>query len=714
MDYILAIDETGSFNILNNKDNSFVCGVLMPKNDEMLKNKFIEAYKKCKFSEIVPDDTKYILKNSLGKELFHYCELSAQRKEELKDVFLHPESGVFHKVFVSDGRPIVFANNQNWWQIALMCVIKKAISSLAPEDELEILIDQRSMIVLGIGFGAFRVAKDDKKTTSLSIPYKRISELCVDHIGKSSLSLQIDSKDCCNDAIKIEMGQENISITMSKKKTKDSDSFISYHGVIQKQLENCFPNRKIGFSSGTINFYVALADIACGFINDKYYKQAIKCPCAEYMIDIDDDIENLWQNKPQMAMSIIFQEILNNKFEHHGLIAKIIDNENLTDNDREKIWDDFQNMLKYKIDIRDLSPRLDKVVTVFLHNFREKYLKEKNNLPKNNSFLDIFTLFLKYYSHIGSNMLPFKMEIVQNICKNENIDSRIAMRWLKYISILLSYTQICYNRYDFETPLDSLEEAFRIQSEAKNMFKDFVGDKDENCTALLGSIAQAYAFNGRYVEAMKSFEESTKYAVRTQTQTNSFMLTIAHLQKDKNAVVEYFNKCVKVSPRQYYIDGDFNNPDIPAWNLLAYCKLRALDLFSESPSLDLDGINLSQEYKGSREYPFPMAQKWEGIAQMIDKYGNKKIAAENFEKAIAKLQNSHQFTLKTLSLPIIQCLARIEPDNEYCRNYAQYVQELTKQSKTFAEYMDKHAEFKEINTEASLWDCATFLPFIYS
>ena len=287
MEYILAIDETGDFNILNNNDNSFVCGVLMPKNDELLWEKFDEAKQKLYGDNT---DSSHSLKDDNNKELFHYCELSSIKKRNLKNIFLRPS--IIHKVFISYGKPIVFANNQNWWQIALMCVIKKAISSLTANDTLEIAIDPRSMLVLGIGFDTFKVRKEDRDNTTISIPWENVSSLNIDRIGTSALSLKIDSKDSRNDAIKIGL-DNNITITLSKinrNRHNNSSTFYRYHGVIQKQLYEVFNNRRIKFSSSASNHYVALADIFCGFINDEFYKEAIKCPCVDYMLD---DGENM-------------------------------------------------------------------------------------------------------------------------------------------------------------------------------------------------------------------------------------------------------------------------------------------------------------------------------------------------------------------------------------------------------------------------------------
>ena len=110
--YRFAIDETGSFTMAEN-DKSFVCGVLISQNELTIKQKYQQAYKEFELGA-APNDTKSIIET----EAFHFNSLSDDKKRICRELLLP----LADKIYVSKGKPALFANNQNWWLVAVTVV----------------------------------------------------------------------------------------------------------------------------------------------------------------------------------------------------------------------------------------------------------------------------------------------------------------------------------------------------------------------------------------------------------------------------------------------------------------------------------------------------------------------------------------------------------------------------------------------------------------
>src|SRR5690606_28752877 len=142
MKYTFAIDETGSFTF-DRKQKSFVCGVLTSTKEHQLKQKYQEVFQQIFNVSTAPNTTEELI----GSEKFHYIKLTSYQKSICKTQFLP----FAEKILVSAGKPLLFANNQNYWQIAVTAVITGLFNSYNFQrgDEIDILIDFRKDLVWG-------------------------------------------------------------------------------------------------------------------------------------------------------------------------------------------------------------------------------------------------------------------------------------------------------------------------------------------------------------------------------------------------------------------------------------------------------------------------------------------------------------------------------------------------------------------------------------
>lgn len=123
--YVLAIDESGEFAIKS--EGSFACGVVVEANELTLKQAYQKVYQEFGFPEPVPNTIKELLQtneNIKDKARFHFNKLNESQIEICKNNLL----GFAKKVYVSKDKPTMFANNQNWWLIAVVVVIERFLN----------------------------------------------------------------------------------------------------------------------------------------------------------------------------------------------------------------------------------------------------------------------------------------------------------------------------------------------------------------------------------------------------------------------------------------------------------------------------------------------------------------------------------------------------------------------------------------------------------
>lgn len=679
--YKLGIDETGRFALNDSLDDSFVCGVLTCVSENTLIDAYKMVYKKIMNVNVVPE-------NFLAQ--LHYTKHhSASDKEVYKEKLLP----LISNVFISEGRPSLFANNQNWWLIAVSMVISSALKSqfLQEGDSLFVDIDERDPITWGITCDIDDNLIDQKAELNF-------------------LKLQ-------KDAIQKEI------------------SFPNYHYYLLLQIKlfvsDIARERKIDikirFVSDSKSYYVNFADIVCGLCrkNRVVIEQMTRCYCSHFMSG-NDPIQ-LKKTNPLAAISTVFQEICNDYLENISIVSKTLLKRMRSTENYAFIWSMFYDLIKTKIlsrknrenQLMSIKPLVD----VFLFEFFKVNNSGSIELLSGETKLEILILIAEYYSHIGSTELPFnEIEFFDLLKYNgKNAETRLLRRWEKYISYMLRKAQIDFNGYNFDDANERFSKLWEHQETILNQLKLFSADgnnktlKDEPTAAICGTLAQSYAYKGELDAAIEYFEMSREYTMRSSAQTNSFLLTIYQRKKDIDKMRECFIAQVGKTPEEYYEAQDFDD----TWKLTSYCRLRATELYVNNCT-ELKGEYYFEKINCKGEYPLPLAQKWEAIALYMEDKDENKAKVENlFTLAIESLMDeSNGFTIRTLVLPIIQCYGFVNPQNKFHSGYNSFLEKtLLRESDVFRYYVERNSpRLLKISNKRdfTLWERALMLPFIYS
>ena len=657
--YVLAIDESGKFEIGSN--NSFACGVVVEANELTLKQAYQKVYKEFGFPEPVPNSTNELLQTKEDindKARFHFNKLTDSQLEICKNNLL----GFAKKVYVSKDNPTMFANNQSWWLIAVVVVIERFLNDYPFEEgsEVEVWLDCRSDKVWGV--------------------------------------LQEDVE---------ELG------------------FASYHNTLKQQIERRVQNYaankgvtlKIYFKSDTSSFYINLADLVCGFVRTDRAAigaEIVETSCRMFTEKVD--VVKMANQYPLSALNCIFQEVLNEIYLNIPQANNIIRHLRQDREEYVMAWDSFNEFVKLKIESRSTASSLVKAKQL-IDCFLEEFSNTKGQCLKGEQRLEMVTRFVEYYSHIGEVNVPIDDAMFDDLLKSvdSNSETRALRRWEKKVSFVLRQSQIYFNGYNFEGFRQTIEQCYSQHERIINsieVLKDEQGKvKDEPTVALLGTLAQTYAYIGDIDQAEEYFILSKEYAIKSNAITDSYLFCLHHCKGDIEACRTDFEAVSKKTPERYAEDKKFED----LWTLLLYCKLRALELHTNGKTA-LPCIDLKSLSSYNSEYPFPLIMKWEAIALWIENAtANKQIVEKYFSDAINNLlSEDNGFAIKTLALPIVQCYGLVNNRNEYHARYNQIVEQLQRQSQSFASYVKSSDVLQSITNKEDLWQRALSLPFIYS
>ena len=657
--YVLAIDEFGKFEIGNK--NSFACGVVVEANELTLKQAYQKVYKEFGFPEPVPNSTNELLQTKEDindKARFHFNKLTDSQLEICKNNLL----GFAKKVYVSKDNPTMFANNQSWWLIAVVVVIERFLNDYPFEEgsEVEVWLDCRRDNVWGV--------------------------------------LQEDVK---------RLG------------------FASYHNTLKQQIERRVQNYaankgvtlKIYFKSDTSSFYINLADLVCGFVRKDRAAigaEIVETSCRMFTEKVD--VVKMANQYPLSALNCIFQEVLNEIYLNIPQANNIIRHLRQDRDEYVMAWDSFNEFVKLKIESRSTASSLVKAKQL-IDCFLEEFSNTKGQCLKGEQRLEMVTRFVEYYSHIGEVNVPIDDAMFDDLLKSvdANSETRALRRWEKKVSFVLRQSQIYFNGYNFEGFRQTIEQCYSQHEriiKSIEVLKDEQGKvKDEPTVALLGTLAQTYAYIGDIDQAEEYFILSKEYAIKSNAITDSYLFCLHHCKGDIEACRTDFEAVSKKTPERYAEDKKFED----LWTLLLYCKLRALELHTNGKTA-LPCIDLKSLSSYNSEYPFPLIMKWEAIALWIENAtANKPIVEKYFSDAINNLlSEDNGFAIKTLALPIVQCYGLVNNRNEYHARYNQIVEQLQKQSQSFASYVKSSDVLQSITNKEDLWQRALSLPFIYS
>lgn len=657
--YVLAIDEFGKFAIGNK--NSFACGVVVEANELTLKQAYQKVYKEFGFPEPVPNSTNELLQTKEDindKARFHFNKLTDSQLEICKNNLL----GFAKKVYVSKDKPTMFANNQSWWLIAVVVVIERFLNDYPFEEgsEVEVWLDCRSDKVWG-------VLQEDVERLKFA-PYHK------------TLGDQIERR-------------------------------------VQNYAANKGVTLKIYFKSDTSSFYINLADLVCGFVRTDRAAigaEIVETSCRMFTEKVD--VVKMANQYPLSALNCIFQEVLNEIYLNIPQANNIIRHLRQDREEYVMAWDSFNEFVKLKIESRSTASSLVKAKQL-IDYFLKEFSNTKGQCLKGEQRLEMVTRFVEYYSHIGEVNVPIDDAMFDDLLKSvdSNSETRALRRWEKKVSFVLRQSQIYFNGYNFEGFRQTIEQCYSQHERIINsieVLKDEQGKvKDEPTVALLGTLAQTYAYIGDIDQAEEYFILSKEYAIKSNAITDSYLFCLHHCKGDIEACRTDFEAVSKKTPERYAEDKKFED----LWTLLLYCKLRALELHTNGKTA-LPCIDLKSLSSYNSEYPFPLIMKWEAIALWIENAtANKQIVEKYFSDAINNLlSEDNGFAIKTLALPIVQCYGLVNNRNEYHARYNQIVEQLQRQSKSFASYVKSSDVLQSITNKEDLWQRALSLPFIYS
>jgi len=634
MKYTFAIDETGSFTF-DRKQKSFVCGVLTSKKENELKQKYQEVFQQIFAVSTSPNTTQDLI----GSEKFHYTKLNSDQKSICKTQLLP----FVEKIWISTGMPLLFANNQNYWQIAVTAVITGLFNTrnFKKGDEIDILIDFRKHIVWGTIDG----------TTPEFLPYHQI------------------------------LKEQFEKVTQPFQKSRDLIINIS-------------------FVSDTKSFFVNLADIVC---EDKTIPTT-QCHCEKVFSEANP--QQIYKNSPLAALNIIFQKFIKDGDSNNFPLIQIILESNRTDDETyNHIWDGFYSFLKYQINHRYEEGNLHQLISIrdlFLTEFKNHHSKITSDKQ-----LEFLTLFIEYASHNGENKHPFEQDFVLKMINENQNESRLLRKWEKWISYHLRTAQIRFNAYDFDTAEKNFNDLWSQQEDITKAIP-FDNKKDEHTTAILGTLAQSYAYKGKLKEAAEYLELSLESIVKTSAQTCFFLFSCYFGLEDIDKAKVFFEKLAGCKPEAFPLS---RNKDV--WQILAYAKLRALELHKLK---DTKLPEILPQENAKTTYPYPLLLKWLSVALfMEDKEKNKEKISTYLKQGIEELlKASNGFTIKTLALPLIQFFALVDNSNPFHNQYNKLLAELTRDNEYFKNFIDNSDCLSSIKNDSDFWQRVNALPFIYS
>ena len=656
--YIIGIDETGAF-CLQGKDPSFVCGVLIKGNELELKTSYQHLYEDFGFPAPTPTKCEDLLQDKSltegDKARFHFNKLTPTEREQCKARLL----GHVDHLFISSGKPALYANNQNWWLIAIVVVIREFLkhTQFEPNSEIEVWIDCRKDYVWGI-------------------------------------------------------------LESERPEHKD------YHNMLKQQIEKLVGKNvredcklTIQFRSDTSNFFINLADIICGLVRRdmKFLEEkSTKCSCQSFT-ESNDPLAYVDKN-PLTAFSLIMQEVTNNMLANATQITKILSNLRKDTESYAMAWEMVRELLKFKIGERKSNSHIVSLKPV-VEDFKSELAKPSCPLALSKR-LEMITLMMEYYSHIGDIDRPFSREQFIHLLKEVSPkgETRIHRKWEKLLSYSLREAQILFNDYNFNEAKGTLDKLYNYQDAIINTLPtEIFGEdakKDEPTAAILGTLAQAYAYTDELESAIEYFQISKEYAIKTSSTTDSYLCNIYHRMMDIEHCREAFTAQSGMLPEEYAMKGNFSNQ----WVLLNYCKICALEWQCNKHSqlpLPIDYIQTCQ----LKEYPFPLILKWAAVTLFLqDPQHHRSTIEQLLNRALTELLNGFNgFTIQVLALPIIQCYALVNNQNPYHAQYGRILRDLTTKSDCFADYINQKIPLlNSIKNDADIWQRAIALPFIYS
>ena len=663
--WYVGIDETGDFSTVGSEKsykNSFAAAVITRCDHKKLSDLYRQAYKDLKFGKL---ENNFNISQVLKR--FHYYRkhyipgcTNEQKQYLLKHFRPHMQA-----VIRSIGRPILPANQQDWWLRAVSAVIRGffRLEIVQNGDEVRFKIDRRARKVLGLQ----------------------------------------ESRD----------GEEQGS---AKK----------YHQLLKEQIEEEFRERTqsrcirftLEFCSDDQSPLVNLADLACGFVKDEMLggNHIHSVPCSS-LVEAGD-VADLLKINANAAMEAVLSKVAEGNFSQAVHVPAIFSELSKDKLAYSNVWNEihylYSEYLEARGQIPDILAHLDRLRDELEKELKQPRYKEIVSEKQQIDFL--LDCLIGLDTHLGATEDRYGARCL-NLLQKQNTE-RLSDHWESYLRLFIRRAQFNFNAYRFEQVLQDLEPLRTTQDRLYELLSAAMqlpdGDSktpDRSLAEIHGTLGQAYAFLGRWDDATLELEEDFTLADEgSRSKPASYLFCVYLHQKNQEQCRSWFKKQVDVKPSEF-LDGWLSTKRGSSWALLSYLRLRGLELELGGTDLPaLDPANL-QGYEKA-DYPWPLILKWAAFGLFNE--GKKDEAKALLRQALKRLEGSSEFTRRTLALSHYQMLGLLRTDAKLRSDYKALLEKLMEAGPGFAKYVESHNLGKIGDDGRTMWERAMCLPGYYA
>ena len=141
--WYIGIDEHGNFNPSEPENDSFVCAVVTQESGEGIFSAFKNVFRSALGKDFL--EKKELLK------AFHGIQQTPEIKELLLRMLWHDSPDLIKNIYVTEGRPYVVSNAQQWWLMGVQSLLFQMLKSnlFADDDCVNVFIATRSLESIG-------------------------------------------------------------------------------------------------------------------------------------------------------------------------------------------------------------------------------------------------------------------------------------------------------------------------------------------------------------------------------------------------------------------------------------------------------------------------------------------------------------------------------------------------------------------------------------
>ena len=666
--WYVGIDETGNFSTVGSEKSykkSFAVAVVTRCDHKKLLDLYCQAYKDLQFNESENNfNTNQVLKRFHYYSKPHRPDIPGYTDEQKQYLFNH-FSPHMHAVIRSIGRPVLLANQQDWWLRAVCAVIRGffRLEMVQNGDEVHFAIDRRARKVLGL-----QESRDEKGQGSANKYHQRLKEQLEEQFKEQTTSM-------------------GIRFTLE-------------------------------FRSDDESPLVNLADLACSFVKDKMLggRHIHSVPCSS-LVEAGD-VADLLKINANAAMEAVLSKVAEGDFSQAVHVPAIFNELSKDKLVYSNVWNEihylYSEYLETRGQIPDILAHLDRLRDELKNELEQPRYKEIVSEKQQIDFL--LDCLIGLDTHLGVTEDRYGDRCL-NLLQKQNTE-RLSDHWESYLRLFIRRAQIDFNSYRFEKVLQDLEPLRTTQNQLHELLSPAMKLPDGNSklpdrslAEIHGTLGQAYAFLGRWDDATLELEEDFTLADEgSRSMPASYLFCVYLHQKDPEECRRWFEKQVDAKPSEF-IEGWLSTKRGSPWVLLSYLRVRGLEL--ELGGTDLPALDPAklQDYEKA-DYPWPLILKWAAFGLFNE--GKKDEAKELLRQALKRLEGSSEFTLRTLALSHYQMLGLLRTESKLRGDYKALLEELMEAGPGFAKYVESHNLGKIWDDGRTLWERAMCLPGYYA